>query len=1153
MSYAAPPSGGDARAYLLDLSGRREFFQFSVDAEKKPPKTDKAADYTPPVEESIGFVLHPMQGFMLEMAGYNTPVPRTLLGWDTGTGKTIAAISVSKQYAKLFRSMQHLSQEERPRVFVLGFTRAIFQDEMLRSPEHGFITHAELHALRTLRLQAINAQREGGEGSSDIIRQYNGYLGTMRRLLTDPKRGGYFQFYGYKELANSLFNVTPAGTAAGLKITDLFVRGVKSEEADELDEEPTQIETFAKRISAAERKGYVEINEDLKNQFKRGFIIADEIHNVYNMSDPNMYGVAIQYLLDSFSEEDAPRAMFMSATPVSGHPAEIVDLLNMLVPRSQLPNGRPLRREDFIRKDGTVLEGKERLISSLAAGRVSFLKTSMEDTDPTDPVFPEREFEGKTLKGSDGENIPYVKVVHCEMSAMQKEALKAWAAEKYENGMDREVLPSPADYGLHDIVFPDPAGGAPLYSNRSVVTLATAPPDWMGGSVTVDNGVATGPFLDMPELAKYSAKYAAFVESARKVVKDGPGKILAYHARVRYTGANLLADILRRNGFVGMGEPPTKNTLSSETGETFAQHKASRKKSPFVPARFAVVSNDLSKAEKERALAEFNLRGNVDGHRIRILIGTDVIVQGLDFKAVRHQFILTVPRNFATLKQILGRSVRRGAFSQLPPGERKVKVSMFLTTGSVKVGGKTVHSPDVLKLTRKKANFMQIQKVQSALWSTAVNGFLQQSAPLANRAPSIDGISFKVPVTYEDAKNAPRTEITYYAYGAAGRNLERVTKIIKHLLTNRPVWNSDDIKEAVRKMNYTVNGSTFDDGLIELALTMLTKPAVRARTSAGELAPSAHFMGFDGTLRRVAKVNSRDGKTVYISLPFSKTGDLIVDAESYMRSISGDGAERGVSLKAYSKTHLETAGIERAINSMLEELSEIGAQEIRKAQRRTLATYPSKLHEHLLKEICVLGTKTEIKKKYGEVGMAQALMYEKFKLLVNPQEVKSVEGYYTVTSGINTKATYVGYASTNSYVIWSGGKWLEIPKQEMGVLPRTVENDEIVGYTEERKSFVRFKIREPSHVLSKKQVRDVRSLSKGAVCETRPRPLQIKYAKQMTGKSSTELRGLGSGELCGMVLDKMLENEEKARNSKMGMQRGTRWFYLYNDQHPSIA
>jgi len=1207
MAYAplpgAPTSADGVRSYLLDVASRREFRQFSVkEGESGAPAGSRPDGYVPPAHRqgagartAAGFTLHPLQGFVERMVSPHSRVPRALFGWETGTGKTIAAITCAQTYAQLFRSMLRRPVEERPRVFVLGFTRAVFQDEMLRDPAHGFITHAELHTLRGLRREAMEARANPGPGAAEVVRQYNGYLGTMRRLLTDPDRGGYFQYYGYKELANALFNLTPAGEAAGLRVLDLFVR---AGDAGEL----TQIEAFARRISAAERKGYVLVNEELRARFRHGLIVADEIHNVYNVSDPNMYGVALQYLLDSFEEGEAPRAIFMSATPVSGSPAEVVDLLNLLVPRAQLPGGRPLRRSDlFTDRDGGApgalrfLPGKEELVSELAAGRVSFLKSSMEEFDPADPVFPERVFVGEPALGTEGDEVPYLRFVHCPMSELQRAALAHWAASgdgegARDGGGAPQLLPVPADYGLYDMVFPNPDGGTPIYRNTAYASLSAAPQDWQttNGVQIARAGdkrttVVAGDFLQLreggrPSLAAYSAKYAAFAGAVRETVRTRRGKMLVYHTRVRFTGVNLLAEILRRNGLVAVGEPPRQDTLCSACGRELSAHRqASRACKEFLAARFATVTNDLTTAEKERALGAFNLAANVDGHRVRVLIGSDVIVQGLDFKAVRFLHILSVPRNFATLVQIMGRAVRRGAFASLPPEERRVEVSIYLTSGTVEVGGATVHTPDLVKLTRKKADFLQVQVAQRALWRTAVNGFLPQSQSSATKEPSVDGLPFSLPVTTAEAMAQPENSATYYAYGATEQNVARVAALARSLFARRPVWAEAELRAALRAPGASGGArqtvGAFSDGVVALALARLERPATRARAASGVLLPAAHLVGWDGTPRRVVAAGA-PGDRVYVAVPLDGRGDPLLDAESYLRPAAGAPRAAGlaglagavVDLRGYSRAHLEGAAVRRRVEQALGDLEARhgapgGAAD---AHRETLAALPARVHYEMLESFVALGSAACVQKAHGRAGRAQAETYEAFRLLVTSAQLKeaarSRDGYGGVLRGTGRAGrpcAYVGYLGDRAVRVWqptAGGEagWTDVPLEVLGVGPRTAENDSVVGFAEEKGGRVRFKVREPLHELGRRRVRDVRSLSRGAVCDTRARDTQLGYAARLTGRARGALRALGSGELCALVLCTLLRAEEKARGGRDGMRAGVRWFYLFNETLPTV-
>ena len=197
-------------------------------------------------------------------------------------------------------------------------------------------------------------------------------------------------------------------------------------------------------------------------------------------------GIAIQYILDAYLPGEAPRAVFMSATPVTGTALEIVDLLNLLVPQEYLPEQKHLVSNDLFMLENGRLQWKEgalELVEQLAAGRVSFL------LDLQSNLYPTRQFIGQTVE-LHGTVIPYLKFTLCPLSGFYKRTQKAMIEA---SGGSSAV--SVSDYTIYDMVFPNPqySPNAPLtdygvgtyQSNLITTTLLTAPQDWLaraGGS-----------------------------------------------------------------------------------------------------------------------------------------------------------------------------------------------------------------------------------------------------------------------------------------------------------------------------------------------------------------------------------------------------------------------------------------------------------------------------------------------------------------------------------------------------------------------------------------------------------------------------------------------------------------------------------------------
>lgn len=1202
MAYSSPDGiNSDARvaAFLKDLGSRREFRELAAPTEKERADGVRLARsyglvdpraYVPSTEDDAGTLpeiselhLHDMQIFVQRWFNPNSPVERFLLCWDTGLGKTIAAIQIGQWFARQYASRKLVALEDRPTVFIIGFTRAIIQAEMLRDPKHGFVTIQELAELRKLRVAAAEAVAAGNTTAPETY-QYHGFLGTLKRSLTDRSRGGYYQFYGYREFASQLFELTPKGEREDVKINELFRRPTSDSDIDPMA-------LFVQRISNLEKRSLVRVNTALVKRMRQGLIIADEIHNVYNVHEPNMYGVAIQYILDVYPPGDAPRALFMSATPMSGSPTEIVDMLNLLVPRPLLPDKRPVRPGDlFIRKPGpkpgtsalSLKSGALDLITQLCTGRVSFMTIEMAEKDPHDLIFPTVNYLGKPVNGPDGQPIPYLKFVEADVSAMQVNALKTWRANAGSTGIG---LPGAADYALYDMVFPNPDGSV-LYTSSSAhpitQVMALADKEWRGknrisvlpGSTATGRHVPvlSGDFLALPALAKYSGKYAAFMRSVIDFIKTRPGKMLVYHDRVQVTGVGLIAQILRFNGLAPTDEPPVEGTLCSVCGVTMRAHSAKHIKHEYVPARFGVLTGAMDSNMKDRTLAMFNMANNIDGHGMRVLVGSRVIIEGLNMMGTRSHHVLSIPQDISTLIQILGRSARRGSHSRLASEERKVDITIWLNR--CPSGDRACPTPpDRIKIAAKIADNLLIQDVMRAIRIGAVNSFLPQAEVLEHIKPGLKGLPFKPMVSFREVQESPMQLTSYYAYQHANLDVQRVIQVIRVLFTRRPVWPITKLVEAVQNsvvQDQSVNPSYYPTGLIYLALFRLTRPALSAsvKTDSGtetNLLP-AHMM-IEGQPRRIVALRapgeSGRGEIVYVAASMDTQGRPIIDVETYIRK-ERRRETLSVNLARYTRTHLTMINFERRV---AEFESEYGNLAVTVANfRNILSSYDAHFHFGLLTRIC----KAQIGgRKLSSSEEGARMVYRKYKVLITMGQLRKVDGEMAdaVSRQRGRRGTIgaddaVGYIAENTARIIIGDATRSLPRSAFGAGARHQENDIAVGYMD-ISGQLRFKIREPIQKLGIDTSSDSRTLARGAVCETRPREVQLNLANRLlkhVRKNSSkkiqltthDLDAMSSSTLCQHIMYMLLGEEETARCGKGGMQAGLRWFYLFNDPRPTI-
>jgi hypothetical protein len=1214
MAYPAPPEIFPAtgepekvrvRDFLLDIASRKEFRSLAPaplqsetsDAPKTYGYGLPSGPLAPDSPLVPGLRLHGAQVFVRNFSNPDTPYSRLLLNWQTGTGKTIGAIAIAQEYIRQYKARLTTPPVDRPTVYIIGFTKSIIQSEMLRHPEFGFITPSEILDLERLRVLA----EKSGTGTSTAARHYGGYLGVLKRRITDRSRGGYYRFYGYKEFANRLFVVTQLGTSKEFTVASLYAR--KADKDEDLPDE-----TFLQRMDAAVKNGYVEINKELLKSMRGGIIVADEIHNTYNIRAKNNYGIAIQYALDKIEAtrpKDAPRVVYMTATVTGGVATEIVDLLNFLVPVSQLPGKKHLRRADFFRttvgpggkRRPELLPGALERIGKLSAGRVSFLL----DTD--EASYPRRVFEGVALddplKG--GEKIAYLKFTPCPMAPYHEKTLELMLREREERIQDsgkRADARIPANaYTLYDMVYPNPEYPADaarkttkdspshgLYlSGSTPLKLAGAPAKWRAAAgVTVEPlkgetaggpSLISGPFLDLarrgppvpPGIEFYSAKYKKVGDSVLQILGAGPGKIMIYHHRVRMSGVLQIRELLETNGFLDEVSSPSPSTICAVCGVPRRKHTKTRAAKTwkgfhsFTPARYVIAHSEIDRSVIDKSLARYNSQTNSEGFEFRVLIGSKLIREGFDLKAVQHQLITSLPTDIPTLIQVFGRVARKNSHAGLPENQRAVKIQIFVSTAGEYTNGKGP-APEVMRYSEKMESYFLTQKVEKAIRRYAVDAFINYEKimaadPAMANTSSLDMIPYRPEVGLSEVKDLPVLKTTYNAYGYGDEEIEIVTMAVQALFTIQPVWKYEDLWAAVK--SGTVGGiaqnpATFSEDSYALALDTLCRHDPRMSKDVGNL-PDRGF--------RVSRVGD-----FYVRSPAKKDGQPLLDVESYVRDNVVLSPVR-IQVADYVATFRRGANFDIRLAQFEQEFA-VPESRIEDA----LVLYDSTFHYALLRALVegAGGSKSSRvralwdKAQQSDTTLARALqLYRRFKVIVTedavatrPDAKRLVQAAKTLRKG---SARPVGFIGETSVKMYGDKGWYDIPHDAMGIAERYVENDTVIGYVEMKGSRLRFKVRPPLHALAKSKVRDIRSLARGAVCETRGWKEQEKLVLSLRAKaggrvpkSSQDLKGLSSADLCVAIRLRLLALEEAARNRKNGMKAGVRWFYLFNERLPTI-
>jgi superfamily II DNA or RNA helicase len=797
-----------------DILTRKEFLMFkkSVEATKfvnELEEEDEKKNIIPKflIPKSNYLELKSYQLFVRNFLNPNTPYSRLLLTWSTGLGKTIGSLSIGIEFIKYYQLQERAMSEKMGTVYVIGFTQNIFRDELLKHPEFGFITKNELEKLKLLR-------KNSHIGNPQDIDKLKKFYSSIKRRLYSRKGNGFFKFIGYKELYNHL---------------------VLFDESIPYDKRPDLTILTKQELDEQINAGVIKINTKLLEGFANSLIICDEIHNVYNTFEKNNWGISLQIILN---HHKSCRALFLSATPLNNSPTEIIDLLNLLLPRSLYPL---LLKQDFFNKpneEGTKIISleKEKEISDYLKGRVSFIQ----DQNPKSMAT--KEIVGESIQG-----IDYLKFIRCNMSKFHyntyKHALEESKSSIATLGHDGQYL---VDYALPNPLENNSYSKIGLYKPNDIkVKINNAKPEWQekyGIKYNNVDEVISGNILKMGNnnnLKIISNKYETMMQTFIKNVKDKKGKTFIYHNNIHMTGTLLIKEIMIKNGVIGEFDNVTDNTRCCVCSNPRKDHTKEQlspitintvtiKKNKYVhhfqPIRFAIIHSNLEKNQISRSLEKFNNLNNIDGSNVYLLIGSKIIKESHSMNSVRNIFIMSKPDNISTLIQIIGRALRLNSHKLLPKSEQHVEIKIFVSST-----GKQDLSIEENKYLRKIQTYKVIQLIEKIIHENSIDAYFNYDV-VWPESPKVTvnkkyGLSI-LPYYLKQQKTLTLNEMNLNTFNVYYANYEvkYIIYIIKLLfIETSSVWTYTDLLAAVMKppFHVEIDPQVISKDLFNIALNSL--------------------------------------------------------------------------------------------------------------------------------------------------------------------------------------------------------------------------------------------------------------------------------------------------------------------------------------------
>lgn len=998
-----------------------------------------------------------------------------------------------------------------PSVFVLGWeatTRAFMRD-LLKYPEFGFITEAELQELRKREHAALS-------GLPDQIAFAREFRSMLKHRVQNKAKNGFYQFYGYIEFVNRLFSGKP------------LVDVEREVHAEIKNGNKVSLE---QRVTEYIKSGEIVVNKEFVAQFHGSLVIVDEFHNLYNSVTKNNRGVALFYLLSTVPDM---YLLGLTATPANS-PTEVLEYLSLL-------RVTTLRKDDFF-AGRNLLPGALDKIVQLSRGVISFLQ----DVDLK--YFPVRVQRGEPISIEPGpaDNlprgvIPYLLFTPCPMSKLHQETLEKFISEgisgeddvdeedevEFDGESEKIAIPV-SGLAIYDMVFP---GGYFRSRETKAAILGWSALEKQERQIDLKKTgtatVITGDFLRAENIGVYSTKYATLwriLHDGILATKGNPKdakKTLIYHNAVRMSGTTLIQEMLCVNGFIYRNEAPNRNTICFHCGTKMSDHEqlaSGISAHPFVPARLINIHSEIEKSALDEQLTSYQSAANLYGEIIGVVIGSKKIKEGYELPHTRRLIVTSAPANITTYLQVEGRVSRKGSHSLLPADKRDVEVYILVSTINPDYQHTQTISPEVYRYAEKLRDYQIIQRIEQVQNENAIDGpilyGINMSSALREKTKmaALGNLYFEPSVKLPDVQS-PSVD-TFYAYGWAKDEIKMITYAISRLLLMQSGWTYDALWETVRSPPFSmeVNPALFQENNFIVALAQLcSQPVI-----------------FGGMQYRVSKVGQ------YYCLFPARGGSAIIDAETFLRPIT---ATQNVTV--YLKDYLAASNVDLLYAQQRTKF--IACLSSGTHVSSFLLDYSKDFQCYMVETaIHALLTDSETDRQ-AHTTLLDYL--DGYGCCVRKQEVwkyKDVVKQFSPEMASIPDNKYIGYCTHSAVKIYDVivQKWVSINRVALNKnLP--YQESSIVGFLEPKGDRIIFKLRGKAP-----DVKDKRLIPSGSACDTKSRADLLLIAKQI-GISTKEQAGNSIKPICVAIREHLMNQEQRERRRKSLVKYLYGWWDIQN-------
>ena len=597
--------------FISKIYKKREFHLYKI------PLRGEIKNYTQLSElreqsckkSSSDFQLQPQQKFLSNFINPDTPYRGVLIFHGTGVGKTCAAIQIAEKF-------KDQVDKYNTKIYIVVSGPALeqnFKDELMGNcTGDTYITKTD---------DASIPDNELKKGKALVYQ--------------------YYEIITYKKLLRKVL---------GEKIRSQSKEYIRDESGKVIREKSSN-----------------QINE-LSNTI----IIVDEAHNISG----NDYGQALKRIVHNKNSKNL-KLVLLTATPMRNSAVDIVFLINLLRPKdNQLIADNIFEVNKNNTYDVKIKPNSLPYFKKMVSGYISYLRGA-------DPVT----FAYRNELGTVDKQFQFIKLIRCKMHGLQYITYKA-LAEKFKNDpLQQTVLAASnivlPDIGKHSQLVPRTGNSGIFKLITSIHTNLTNIIDRLkidlkkiSSKIKVtsnflsiyNNKVISGDIFKLENLKYFSVKYYEALKNINDCVtgKNGVGTNFVY-SRFIGAGIHIFESVLRENGYIDYYNKDNitnfDNVKCYLCGVTKKEHSNSH---IYHPATFVSITGEVDESGNndedinKRLIIKnvFNKENNSNGKYIKILIGSQVLMEGVSMMNVKNVHILEAQYTLTRIDQIIGRAIR---------------------------------------------------------------------------------------------------------------------------------------------------------------------------------------------------------------------------------------------------------------------------------------------------------------------------------------------------------------------------------------------------------------------------------------------------------------------------------------------------------------